>query len=169
MNDLIGMDNPVEVKAPSAPLTLMARGRARSHVIYDFETRSGIYLSERERFAVDTFLATKSYTETARLLNEKYNSNKSYGGLKVWFARDHVKEYFKVRLEESGYLNGWTKDKWVAECTRRIYSPNVNTDKISKMYLELIGDALGYTQGGSSVGVKAENIYMDFRQGNGEK
>lgn len=164
MNALQSQSSTIPVKE----VTTMPMGRAKTYVIYDFEKNLGIYLSDRERMAVDVYLGCFNYAETCRAIKVKYPGFRGNGeALKKWFERDHVREYFKVKLDEKGLTNGWTKEKWVSECTKEMMNPS-QASKTRKMFLELLGDALGYMQGSSAV-FKADNMQFNFTQADGNR
>lgn len=150
---------PVEVEA------IASNARNKMPVIFDFKNGNSILLSLREKLICDSWLRTHSYKMVCEEYNKVIGKPTSYGVVKKYLEKPHVQVYLKNRLNDMGFLNGWTKEKWIKECT--LCGQDKSRGHAGTMfYLKLIGQALGYLGG---MTLNADNMQINILQGNGER
>ena len=155
----------VSIEPPGMSIVAPKIENTRVRVIYDFKSRRGLDLSQRERLVCDVFLNTRSLSFCRGELKRVFKKDVQERSIKKWMEREHVRGYLDSCLLDRGYLNGWTKEKWVRECSERMTSP-VKDGIISGFYLKLIGQALGYMEMG--INIKDSLVQVRVTQQNGE-
>ena len=145
--------------------TMADSARNKMPVIFDTRTGANILLSIREKVICDAWLQTQSYKKVCDEYEKVIGKKTQYGVIKRYLEKMHVQVYLKNRLNDLGYLNGWTKEKWIKECT--LCGQDRGRGHSGTMfYLKLIGQALGYLGGNV---FNADNMQINFTQANGER
>ena len=79
-----------------------------------------MFLSKTRKLLVDTFLATRNYSECQRVLKAQLDTDLTYEAIKRHLNYPEVQEYIMERFEDLSYYNSWTKEKWFTVMTKHI-------------------------------------------------
>lgn len=169
MNEAVAINRDIEkVKEDS-------HRSVRVPVIIDYSSKTNMNLSLKEKLACDVFVQTQSYSACSRAIKEKFGVSVTGPSIKKWMdTRTNVRGYIARRLQDVGYFNNWTKERWIRAVEAHAQGMESITfedgqefkfDKGAHFRLKLLGEALGYMSETNARPSTA--IHINFTQADG--